>query len=444
MTVTAGAGPPRTTSDPVDPVEVVRVARAAAPGWAATEAEERGRLLRTAAAAVRERAHEIAATQEAETGRAADDALDGVLAGAGTLDQYAELGPVHRGRALHGAGTATDLMLPRPRGVVLALTPWNDPMPIACGLLGAALVTGNTVVHKPSERCPRTGELLGEILADAVGAEVARTVSGDGRVGAALAATPGIDLVAHVGGTDTGRRIAAAAASTGARTLLENGGNDALVVDADVPPAWAAHQAALGAFTNAGQICTSVERIYVHEGIAEPFLQALTDEALARPSLTLVDREHRDGVHAQVAAALEAGAHLVTGGVIRDVEGSTYQATVLTHCTPDMAVFSEETFGPVAAIRVVHDFDQGLEEAASGPYGLAATVLTRSMAHSQKAWARLPVGTVKINNVFGGAPGGSSEPRGASGHGVGFGPELLDEMTTWTVLHVEAVPEDVG
>ncbi|MDQ4119821.1 MAG: aldehyde dehydrogenase family protein, partial [Actinomycetota bacterium] len=395
-------------------------------------------------AALRERAREIAEAQESETGRAADDALDGVLAGARTLVQYAELGPVHRGRSLHGAPNATDLMLPRPRGVVLALTPWNDPVPIACGLLGAALVTGNTVVHKPSERCPRTGALLGEILADAVGADVARTVSGDGRVGAALAATPGFDVVAHVGGTATGREIAAAAASTGARTLLENGGNDPLLVDGDVPPAWAAHQAAIGAFANAGQICTSVERIYVHAAVAEPFLEALTDEALARPSLTLVDRVHRDGVHAQVAAAMEDGAHLVTGGVVRDLDGPTYQATVLTHCTPDMAVFAEETFGPVAPIRVVDDFDQGLHEAASGPYGLAATVLTRSMAHAQQAWARLPVGTVKINNVFGGAPGGSSEPRGASGHGVGFGPELLDEMTTWSVLHMEAVPEDLS
>jgi acyl-CoA reductase-like NAD-dependent aldehyde dehydrogenase len=105
-----------------------------------------------------------------------------------------------------------------------------------------------------------------------------------------------------------------------------------------------------------------------------------------------------------------------------------------------MAVFSEETFGPVAPVRVVDDFDQGLCEAASGPYGLAATVLTRSMDHAHRAWAELPVGTVKINDVFGGAPGGSAEPRGISGHGVGFGPELLDEMTTWSVLHMAPVP----
>ncbi len=95
----------------------------------------------------------------------------------------------------------------------------------------------------------------------------------------------------------------------------------------------------------------------------------------------------------------------------------------------------EETFGPVAPVRVVPDFDTALTEAADDEYGLAATVLTSDMARAQQAWRSLPVGTVKINAVFGGAPGGASEPRGASGSGFGFGPELLDEMTAMKVVH---------
>lgn len=103
-----------------------------------------------------------------------------------------------------------------------------------------------------------------------------------------------------------------------------------------------------------------------------------------------------------------------------------------------MLVMSEETFGPVAAVRMVPDFAGGLAEAADDRYGLAATVLTGDMAHAQEAWHSLPVGTVKINNVFGGAPGGASQPRRASGTGFGFGPELLDELTTMKVVHWSA------
>ncbi|MEU4804963.1 aldehyde dehydrogenase family protein [Actinosynnema sp. NPDC023587] len=410
----------------------VRTARDAQAAWGATPAAERGAALKAAATAVEDRADELAAVLEEETGRPASSGRDGVLAGAGTLAQYAELGPVHRGRALHGSPDAADFAIPEPRGVVVALTPWNDPVAIACGLLGAALVTGNTAVHKPSERSPRTGRLLGEVLAPHFPPGVLQTVDGGGDVGAALVADPGVDVVAHVGSTAAGRAIAG---SSRAKLLLENGGNDPLLVDADVDPRWAAAQAALGAFTNAGQLCTSVERIYVHEAVAEPFLDALCGlarEWTADPQ-PLVDERHTAAVHAHVAEAVAAGAVLLEGG---PPVGRLHPATVLTACTPEMRVWVEETFGPVAPVRVVSSFDQALTEAADDDYGLAATVLTGSMAHAQRAWRALPVGTVKVNAVFGGAPGGAAQPRRASGTGYGYGPELLDEMTTTKVVHL--------
>ncbi|WP_372672826.1 aldehyde dehydrogenase family protein [Amycolatopsis kentuckyensis] len=404
--------------------------------WARTPAAERGALLHTAADRLRAQADELAAANEAETGRPRDEAREGVLAGAGTLDQYAELGPVHRGRSLLGDPGATDLMVPEPRGVVVALTPWNDPVAVACGLLGAALVTGNTVVHKPSERAPHTGQLLGELLCGVFPGGVVQTLQGDGGVGAVLAMRADVDVLAHVGSTATGRSIAASAAATGAKTLLENGGNDPLVVDADVDPAWAAGQAALGAFANSGQICVAVERIYVHEAIADAFLAALVKEAEARTLAPLVDRRHREHVHSHVADAVERGARLLTGGAVPDGPGAHYPATVLTGCAADLRVMAEETFGPVAPVQVVPSFDEGLAEAAKGDYGLAATVLTASMANAQRAWRELPAGTVKVNNVFGGAPGGAAHPRGRSGNGYGYGPELLDELTQTKLVHV--------
>jgi len=416
--------------------EAVRAARAAARGWARTPAADRAAALHAAAAAVRDAADELAELTERETGKPGGDARGGVDAGVGTLVQYAELGPVHRGRSLHGSWAATDLMIPEPRGVVAVLTPWNDPVAVAAGLLGAALATGNAVVHKPSERCPRTGRRLAEIVAAHLPDGVLEIVDGDGRVGAWLAAAP-VDVVAHVGGTATGRAIARACAESGAKALLENGGNDPLIIDSGVDPVWAAAQAALGAFANAGQTCVAVERIYVHEAVAESFLAALADEARVFSIGPLVDRRMREHVHGHVADAVRTGAEVLTGGQTPDGAGAFYPPTVLTGCSPDMRIMREETFGPVAPVRVVASFADGLAEAARDEHGLAATVLSADMANAQAAWRELPVGTVKVNAVFGGAPGGAAHPRGRSGTGFGYGPELLDEMTMVKVVHAE-------
>ncbi len=417
--------------------EAVTRARAAVPGWSRTPAAERAAGLHAAADAVQAVADELAGLNERETGKTRDDSLGGVQAGVATLRQYAELGPLHRGRSLHGDWAATDLMVPEPRGVVAVITPWNDPVAVAAGLLGAALVTGNTVVHKPSERCPGTGRRFAELLAAQLPPGVLEIVDGDGSVGARLSAAEHVDVVAHVGSSATGRRIARECAARGAKALLESGGNDALIVDTDVDPRWAAEQAALGAFANAGQICVSVERILVTDAVAAAFLEALVAQAKAWVDRIgpLVDERHREQVHSQVTDALSHGARLLVGGEPTPGAGAFYPPTVLADCTREMSVFSEETFGPVAPVRVVPDFDSALTEAAQDRYGLSAAVLTNDMAHAQIAWRSLPVGTVKINSVFGGAPGGASQPRRASGNGFGFGPELLDEMTAVKVVH---------
>jgi acyl-CoA reductase-like NAD-dependent aldehyde dehydrogenase len=351
--------------------------------------------------------------------------------------QYAQLGPVHRGRALHGDWTATDLMVPEPHGVVAVLTPWNDPVAVAAGLLGAALVTGNTVMHKPSERCPRTGRRFAELLAAHLPDGVLEIVDGDGAVGARLAAAESVSVVAHVGSSVTGRAIARVCADRGAKALLENGGNDALIVDAGVDPRWAAGQAALGAFANAGQICVSIERIYVVQSVAAEFIDALVDEAASWGSRIgpVVDERQRQQIHHHVTDAVKRGAELLAGGEPATGPGTFYPPTVLTGCTPDMLILQEETFGPVAPVRLTPDFDTALAEAADDRYGLSAAILTADMEHAQRGWRTLPVGTVKINAVFGGAPGGAAQPRRASGSGYGYGPELLDEMTTTKVVH---------
>jgi acyl-CoA reductase-like NAD-dependent aldehyde dehydrogenase len=428
---------------PEDVALAVEASRTAQPAWSATPPAERGKLLRAAAAALDEAAAELAEINARETGRPAEEALAGVAAGVSTLEQYAELGPVHRGHSLRGNVLAADYTVAEPRGVAVLLTPWNDPVAVACGLIGAALVTGNTIIHKPSERCPRVGERLGEVLAPIFPPDVLQTLTGGPDVGSFLTQQMSVDVFAHVGSSDTGARIARAAVLTGAHVIRENGGNDPLLVDADVDPVWAAEQAAIGAFSNSGQICTSVERIYVHKAVAEQFCEALAAEARSRNRdgiAPLVDTRLRETVHRHVAEALQLGARAAEGGELPEGPGAFYPATVLLDCADTMDVMAEETFGPVAPVRVVDSFEEGLQLAAAGRYGLAATVLTGSIAHAQQAVAALPVGTVKVNEVFGGAPGGSAQPRGESGHGFGYGPELLDEFTRVKVVHLAAAP----
>jgi acyl-CoA reductase-like NAD-dependent aldehyde dehydrogenase len=432
---------------PEEITAAIRAARAAAPQWARTAPAARAAALRAAADAVEAATDRLAEAETSEMGRPITSARAGVTAGVATLRQYAELGPLHRGRALAGDAAAVDLIWREPYGVVAVITPWNDPTAVACGLLGAALVAGNTVLFKPSERTPACGWLLAELLAAQLPPGVLSLLTGGAPVGAALAGGD-VDVVAHVGSTATGRSIATACAARGAKVVLENGGSDPLIVDAEVDPAWAAEQVALGAFANSGQLCVSVERVYVLRTVAADFLDELVRRADTlrtgpghdeRSELgPLVDRRHREQVNTLVHAAVTDGARLLTGGVVPPGPGAFYPPTVLADCRDAMAVMREEVFGPVAPVEVVDSFDAALAKAADSPYGLAATVLTTSMAHAQRACRELPVGTVKINSVFGGAPGGSAHPRRGSGQGIGYGPELLDELTVAKVTHIAA------
>ncbi|HET6692293.1 MAG TPA: aldehyde dehydrogenase family protein, partial [Miltoncostaeaceae bacterium] len=425
-------------------------AAAAQRGWARTAPAERGEALRAAAAALRARARDVAALQSRENGRPLAESLGGVMAGAGTLEEYGAMAAMPRGRTLAGAWDATDFAAPEPRGVAAALVPWNDPVAIACGPIGACLAAGNAIVVKPSEKTPLSTMLLADVLAPHLPPDVLRVITGGPETGRALIGRREVQVVLHTGSVATGRAVAAECGRRLVKAVLELGGKDPLIVDEDVDPEWAAGQAASGAFANAGQVCTSVERIYVHRAVAPAFIDALAARAGAlrpgdplEPSTTLgplIDAGQRDVVEDHLAEAIGRGAEAVAGGARLDGEGFFHQPTVLTGVDDGMRVMREETFGPVAAVRTVDSFGEALRLADEGDYGLAATVLTRSQANAQRAWRELQVGTVKINAVWGGAPGGSAEPRRGSGMGLGYGPGLLREVSAQKVVHMEPAP----
>ena len=433
-----------------DPGELVAAARGAAPGWARTPAGQRAALVKAGARRLRASVEELATLQTREGGKPLADSRGGVEAGIAAVEQYAELGPLHRGRSLQGAWEAADWMTRVSRGVAVLCLPWNDPVAIACAQIAANLVVGNTVVCKPSERTPLATAEVVRLLAEDLPPGVLQMAVGDGSLGAALVESPDVDVVVHVGSVGTGRSVAAACAARGAKAVLELGGKDALVVDAGVDPAWAAEQAAVGCFANAGQICTSVERVYVHRDVADAFVDELVARAKGlrlghglEPGTDmgpLIDDAQRAVVDRHVRQAVEAGAELRCGGAPVEGPGSFYPPTVVTGVVPGMDLVEEETFGPVAAVQVVDSFDEALALADGTAYGLSAVVLTPDLTHAQRATRELAVGTVKVNAAFGGAPGGAASPHGASGEGLGYGPELLDELTRVRVVHLEPVP----
>ncbi|MBW3613945.1 MAG: aldehyde dehydrogenase family protein [Actinobacteria bacterium] len=433
-----------------DAGRLVAAARGAHPGWERTAPAERAAAVRAGAARLRAALDDIALLQTREGGKPVGDSRGGVEAGIGALEQYAELGPLHGGRSLQGAWGATDWMMRVSRGVAALCLPWNDPVAIACAQIAANLVVGNTVICKPSEKTPLSTAEVVRLLSEELPDGVLQMAVGDATLGAALASHEGVDVVVHVGSLPSGRSVAAACAARGAKAVLELGGKDPMIVDSGVDAAWAAQQAAMGCFANAGQICTSVERVYVHRHVADAFVDELVTRAKSMrvgrgsdPGVEMgpmIDEGQRAVVDRHVREAVDAGAELRCGGAPLEGPGCFYPPTVVTAVTPGMAIVEEETFGPVAAVQVVDSFDEALALANGTVYGLAAVVLTPNLVHAQRAARELVAGTVKINAAFGGAPGGAATPHGASGEGFGYGPELLDELTRVRVVHLEPPP----
>ncbi len=425
--------------------EAAEQAAATWPEWAALTAAERAEAVKDLGAALREHADDLARLTTAEMGKPISDARGGVDAGLSALASYTELGPLHRGRSLAGDPAALDLMVHEPHGVVAVITPWNDPVAVALQNLSAALVVGNAVLWKPSERSPLTADLIARCAAKALPDGVLSVLHGAAATGEAVLQRPEVAMALFVGGTATGRRIAALCAERAIPTVLELGGNDAMIVDGTVDIGWAAEQAATGCFANVGQICSGTERILVDRSVHDELCDALVAEAEkwqpgdpTDPSTRmgpLVDQRHRSAVHAAVSAAVEAGATLLAGGVVPDGPGSYYPPTVLGDVPRDCEVMRGETFGPVAALCPVDGIDGALELMEGDQLGLSASIMTTDRSAALRAARRLRVGTVKIGAAFGGAPGGAADPRRGSGHGKGYGPELLDELTVIKVIH---------
>lgn len=415
----------------------VAAARDAAVLWGRTPLEDRVTTIIAMADALESHVEELAQAQSAEMGQPLELAREslsglsewarGLLEGA-PLAEVTELGGGH--------------LVHEPRGVGALIVPWNFPLPVALQGLVPLLACGNTVVWKPSERSPLSAVAAMRHIGPVVPAGTVNLVLGDGRAGEPLAAHRDVDVILFTGSVPTGRRVAALAADRLAKVVLELGGKDPVIVDADVDPEWAAGVVAEGAMFNAGQLCTSMERVYVHTRIAEEFTTALCDAVRSVSIGPLVDRRQRAVVERHVSRAVQDGARVLLGGECPDGPGSYYPPTVVVDVPQHTPLMREETFGPVAAVRTVDDFDEAMQLANDTEYGLAATVLTNDPAHAQRAGTELRAGIVWINEWQGAVEGAEAEPQRLSGRGIGFGPGLWNELRTTRYVHRGSAPPE--
>lgn len=312
-----------------------------------------------------------------------------------------------------------------PFGVCATIAPWNYPVSMAQWMLLPALIAGNTVVVKPSEETPLSGQAYFDILSELLPEGVLQIIQGADEHGKALVASD-VDLIAFTGSRAAGKHILAAAAPGLKRVILELGGKDPLVVLSDADLDAAAKFALVSCFENAGQMCISTERIYVAEEVADEFqekLVSLTADWKVGDGLEegvrmgpMVHDQQRDHVLTHIDKAIEQGARVVAGGTGH--HDGFVMPTILVDVSDDMDVMQEETFGPVACIRPFTNVDEAVELANKSPYGLGAVVFGRDEDNAMAVARRLDAGMIGVNR---GCFGASGAPWiGAKESGYGF------------------------
>ena len=407
-------------------------------------------MLHEVATRLRAAKDELARVMTLEGGKPLVENADEVDWTAAAFDFYAELGRASAGRVIPPIeSTQLAMVTKEPIGVVGAIVPWNYPLLLLSWKLAPALAAGNTVVAKPSEVTPLSTLMLAPMF-DHLPAGALSLLAGAGDVGGAIVADERVDCVAFTGSVATGKKIASVCAERVARINLEMGGKDPFIVCADVAGdiEIAARGGAWAAYLNAGQVCTSAERFYVHESVFDDYVAAFVDHTktlnvgdpfdAATDVGPMVSAPQRDKVVAQVEAAVGAGAEVLTGGDRAGHDaGHFYAPAVVTGLPAETDLLREETFGPVAPIVPVKSLDEAIALANGTRFGLGANVYTRDLETAVRCMRELRAGTVWINDPLTDNDAGPFGGFKQSGLGRELGQEGLEAFQETKHVHME-------
>jgi acyl-CoA reductase-like NAD-dependent aldehyde dehydrogenase len=436
---TIGSVPDATSAD-VDCA--VRAAAAAFPSWSATPAHRRAAILRRTAELLDARRDDVTRLICREAGKAWKFSMTEVSRGIETFTFAAE-----EARRIHGETVPLDaspagegrmgFYFRVPMGVVAAITPFNFPLNLVAHKVAPALAAGNVVVLKPADKTPLTAVLLADVLAEAgLPNDVLRVVHGDGRlVGEALVTHPVPAKVSFTGSPAVGARIMSIAGLK--RITFELGNNSGLIVEADADLARAVPRAVMSAFANSGQVCLSLQRVFVHRAVAAAFTDRFVEATRALkvgnpldPDVDvgpMISEEAAIRVEQWIAEAVAAGAEMPIGG---KRQGRMLPPTVLTNTAREMKVRAEEVFGPVVTIDSYDTFEEGLAMLADTKYGLQAGIYTNDLRKAFRAIQAVDVGGLMVNDTsifrVDHMPYGGNRMSGIGREGVRF---AVEEMT---------------
>ncbi|MFJ9730219.1 succinic semialdehyde dehydrogenase [Streptomyces sp. NPDC101171] len=445
-------------STPEDVRKAFEAARAAQAVWERTPVRQRAAVLLRFHDLVLERQAEVLDLIQLETGKARLHAHEEVQAVAVAARHYGRKAPGYLRPKRHTGAVPTLTKvteLRHPRGVVGQIAPWNYPLELSVGDALPAFAAGNAVVMKPDTETCLTALWARDLLVEAgLPEDVFQVVLGEGPVvGPELVRHA--DYVSFTGSTRTGREVAQGAAARLVGVSLELGGKNAMLVLEDADIEKAAAGAVRACFSSAGQLCISIERLYVHESVADAFLERFAARTRAMRlgnSLaygadmgSLVGERQLKTVEGHVQEAVAKGARVVTGGVARpDIGPYFFEPTILDGVEESMAVCEEETFGPVVSLYRFKTEDEAVERANSTPYGLNASVWTKSARRGLDVASRLRTGTVNVNEGYAPAYGSVQSPMGGmkdSGLGRRHGSEgILKYTEAQTVARQRLLP----
>jgi acyl-CoA reductase-like NAD-dependent aldehyde dehydrogenase len=424
--------------------EAIDAARRAFVRWRAVPLEDRRRVIRGIGWSVREHADELATLLTSEQGKPLSAARLEVESAAVWCDWFADCefsdeelrdDHTHRVRIRHV-----------PLGAVAAIVPWNFPISLAFWKIAPALLTGNTIVVKPSPFTPLTMLRLGDIVKDTVPPGVLNVISGGDSLGPKLTSHPGVQKIAFTGSTETGKKVMQSASAHLTPTTLELGGNDAAIILPDADLAGIADDIFRACFRNSGQVCLATKRVYVHEDIYDEFAQRFVDVAAKAqvgngmdPGVTLGPIQNR-AQYEKVVQLIEdcqrAGLEFLLKGDIPEGPGYFVHPTIVDNPPEDSTIVVDEPFGPIVPLLRFRDIDEVIARVNNSEYGLGGSVWSRDVDLAERVAERIDSGVVWVNEAQRMAPSLPLAGHKASGIGSENGTEGLSHYTHPQVVSV--------